>query len=192
MGETKVRDRGVIPRYVRMWIVESFGQDGLEKVVSKLSPEAGRMLEEPVPHGWYPVDLMREAYSAVYSELAERDPEVLYSLGRFIAVQSVRGFLQYLVRLISTEKIVARLDAIWKRYHEGGKAEAEIVASKGSAKNGTFAVSDYDAGEGFCLMLTGFIEEFIRLAGARDITIEKQSCIHKGGEKCLWSINWNE
>ncbi|NLI97402.1 hypothetical protein GX441_01935 [bacterium] len=192
MGETKLMDRGVIPRYVRMWIVEFYGQDGLEKVLSKLSHEAGRMLRAPVPHGWYPVNLMREAYYAVDSELARKNPEVLYSLGRFIADQSVQGFLQYLVRLISTEKIVARLDAIWKRYHEGGKAEAQIFASKGAAKSGTFSVSGYDAGKGFCLMLTGFIEEFIRLAGARDIEIKKRSCIHNGDEKCLWSINWNE
>ena len=104
----------------------------------------------------------------------------------------MQGFLQYLVHLVSAKNIIPRISAIWRRYHDGGTAKGIIVEERGRDKEGLLSIKGYDLGEGFCEMMKGYIYGFMRLTDAEEIEVKKESCIHKGGEECLWKITWKE
>jgi len=191
MGNLQTKDRGVTPRYIRMWIVERFGQEGLARVLARLSPDAKDMLTKPVPHEWYSVELSRELYEALDAEFTPRNPDALPAVGRFVARRSVKGFLRYLVRLVSVEKIIERISAIWHRYHDGGKIEAGEISEREGRKQGLLTVTDYDAGKEWCTIMAGYIEGMVVSAGARDVTVEKKACIHRGDEVCSWLVSWS-
>lgn len=187
-----VNDRGLHSRYARMWLLRRFGEDGLRRVLVRLSPQAKRMMENPVPHAWYPSTLNGEVYQAIESEFSEHHPDVLLSLGRFIAQRSISGFLNFLVRLSSVKTIIKRIEAIWHRYHDGGKAEARITKQQGKHKEGLLIIRGYDAGPQWCQTITGFTEAMINSTGARNVKVEKKDCIHQGNDTCSWYISFEE
>ncbi len=192
MGEKAANDRGVLPRYIRMWVIATYGTDGFEKFKAALSPEAARMITQPVPHEWYNVKLMHEVYASINNLFGKDDKDVLFSLGLFVADHSVQGFLQYLVHLVSAKNVIPRIGAIWRRYHDTGTAEGKVTSEKGGEKEGTLTIKGYDAGQEFCELMRGYIYGFMKLTGAEQIEVKKENCIHKSGEVCSWNISWLE
>lgn len=160
--------------------------------MARLRPEAAAVLAHPVPHEWYPVDYLRAMYEAVESEFGTNHPEVMMSLGAFMAEASVTGFLKYMVRLISVETAINRLNAIWGRYHNDGTAKGRIISVEGNKKKGILTVEDYDGGELWCKLMDGFIRVFVAATGAKNVDSEKQTCIHKGEKNCSWLVSWEE
>jgi len=192
MERVVTKDRGIIPRYVRLWLKERFGEEGLERVLERLDPAARAMLAKPVPHAWYPVELTRELYAAIDAEFGARDPDALPDLGRFVARRSVKGFLQYLVRFLSVDQLIQRIGAAWRRYHNGGGITVHALDNDQGRRRGLAEIKGYDAGPAGCVIMQGFIETLISSAGARNVEVVKKGCIHKGDEVCSWLISYEE
>jgi len=190
MDSSEVKDRGVLPRYVRLWIVYRFGEKGLARVLDRLGPQTKAMLTKPVPHEWYPVSLTKELYRAVDVEFSTAHPDALHSLGSFIADHSVRGFLKYLARLVSMQKVLARVGLIWRRYHDGGSVETSILKKDDARVEGILTIKDYDAGQVWCKLMDAYLETFAASTGAKNVKVEKKDCIHTGDDVCSWHISW--
>jgi hypothetical protein len=191
MDSSKVRDRGIMPRYVRLWLLERFGEEGITRVLARLAPEAAEMFSHPVPHEWYPVSLMKELLGAVDAEFSTAHPDALRSLGSFVADHSVRGFLKYLARLVSMQKALARVGLIWRRYHDGGSVETSILKKDDARVEGILTIKDYDAGPVWCKLMDAYLETFAASTGAKNVKVEKKDCIHKGDADCSWHISWD-
>lgn len=177
-------------RYIHLWLLDRFGEDGLKRVLARLSPGAKAVLEKPVPHEWYPVALSREIYEKVEAEFIKENPDTFISLGSFIAEHSVKGFLMYMIRLISVETAITRLQAIWNRYHKGGTAKANVTRTEGKKKEGLLTVENYDAGEQWCKMMDGYTRTFLESIGAKNVSCKKRFCIHHGDDVCSWEVSW--
>ena len=150
------------------------------------------MLQKPVPHDWYPVELSKEIYEAVEEEFASQNPNVLHNLGSFMAKRSMAGFLKYLVRLASVEQIINRIERIWSRYHNSGSTQASVLGKEGDRFYGILSVKDYDAGPLWCKLMEGFVATFLTQTGVRRVRTEKKECIHKGDDICSWIVSWEE
>lgn len=192
MGKQEQRDRGVLPRYIRLWLVSRFGESGLGRVLDRLGIKARLILSKPVPHEWYPVEFIREIYEAVEAEFDSEHPDIWTSLGSFIAEHSVSGFLKYMVRLVSVETITTRVQAIWNRYHSSGTAESRILGQEGKRKRGIFTVKGYDAGPLWCRLMDSYVATLIGSTGAKNVKVEAETCIHKGDDSCSWMMSWEE
>lgn len=148
------------------------------------------MLSEPVPADWYPVHLMKEVYQAVDDEFTSDDPDSLIKMGRFVAEASIKGFLRYLARLLTVEQLIKRVGRFWKHYHKGGSIEAEEYKDEQGRKKGVVRIYGYPGGEAGCKAIQGYIEAILAIAGARELRVEKKTCIHKGDDYCSWDISW--
>lgn len=185
-------DRGILAYDVAFWIAERFGPEGAARVMENLTPETRAMFTNPVPNAWYPVELMAELYSVLDETFTPQDPEALISLGRFMAHHGVRGFIKFLVSLISVKPIIWRISSLWRYYHEGGSVEVPILIDDGKHHEGILAVKDYDAGGAWCKILEGYIEVLVASTGATNVKVKKTSCIHSGDKICSWLVNWED
>ncbi|NLI97401.1 hypothetical protein GX441_01930 [bacterium] len=192
MGVKESNDRGVHARYVHAWVKENFGAEGVQKVSSRLSSLASQMFTKPVPHGWYPTKLLKEVFEAVDKEFSPEYPDALRDVGKAIAERSISGFLQYFVKLISVKTAISRSDAIWKRYHDAGRIEIKMLSEEKGFYKAAFIVRDFDAGASWCSAHKGYLEGFLPYTNAKNVTVTKDKCIHKGDEYCSWIATWEE
>jgi hypothetical protein len=192
MGQERAQDRGIFPRYTRLWLRERLGQEGLDRVMNKISPQARAMLEKPVPQNWYPTEYMTEIYEAIEAEPESGKKGLLSDLGAFMAKRSMSGFLKYMVRLASVEQVINRLERIWLRYHDRGSAEGSILGKKGERYHGILSIMEYNAGPLWCKLMEGFAKTFLTQTGVRKVETVKKTCIHKGDDYCSWEISWEE
>ncbi|MBD3286643.1 hypothetical protein GF359_08645 [candidate division WOR-3 bacterium] len=192
MGQERARDRGIFPRYTRLWLLERFGREGLNRVLNRISPQARAMLEKPVPQNWYPAEYMAEIYEAIEAEPESGGQKLLHDLGAFMAKRSMSGFLKYMVRLASVKQVINRLERIWLRYHDRGNAKGSITGKKGERYLGILSIEGYDAGPLWCKLMEGFIKAFLTQTGVRRVKTVEKTCLHKGDESCSWEISWKE
>lgn len=186
------RDRGIMAYDIRLWILEQYGEEALERVLERLSPPARSMLSKPQSNDWYLTGLMQETYDVVDEMFTPKDPDALASLGRLMARHGIRGIVKLFVSLISVKTITWRIETLWNYYHKGGTAEVPIVREEGNHREGLLVIKDYCAGRGWCRLMTGYIETLIAATGATHVTAEIQDCIHEGNKECSWLVNWDE
>lgn len=192
MERLPVRDRGIIAYDIVLWLKEKYGGEMVGKIIERLSPEAAKMLSDPKPGDWYPVELMREVYDVLDEMFSEKEPRALESLGRFMADHGLRGFMRLVVSIISVKTIVWRISTLWNYYHEGGRAEVPVIKDEGAHKEGVMTISGYNAGQGWCKVMDGYISFIVEATGAKDIRVEKQTCLSKGDRVCSWLVSWQE
>jgi|GEM_PF-1317715 len=190
MTELSTHERGITASLAKKWILENYGKEGLKRVLTRLDQEAQKMLSEPVPHEWYLLETMKLIYKAIDDEFSGEDPDALRKMGRFIARSSVKGFLKYLARLLTIEQLIKRVGRFWKHYHKGGGIESEKLPNEGGRRRGLVRISGYPAGISGCKAMEGYIEAILEIAGAKDLLVEKKTCLNKGDEVCTWSLDW--
>jgi predicted hydrocarbon binding protein len=192
MERLPVRDRGIIAYDIVLWLKEKYGKEMLDKVIQRLSLEAAKMLSDPKTGDWYPVELMREVYDVLDEMFSKKEPRALESLGRFMADHGLRGFMRLAVSIMSVKTIVWRIGTLWSYYHEGGRADVPVIKDEGAHKEGVMTISGYDAGQGWCKLMGGYISFVVEATGAKDIKVEKKACISKGDPFCSWLVSWQE
>jgi len=190
--DTKHYNRGVFPCSVNIWLKQRFGMDGLNRILERLGSDARTMLEVPAPNTWYPASLLREVYSAINEEYSAGHPDIFTEYGHYNADRDVKGLLRYLMRFITMEKLLKRMQSFWKQYNRGATIEASPVTEKGSRKYLTVTVRNYDLGLPGCEALAEYIRVLCVNTGAKKFEIKKEKCIHKGADYCSWRINWEE
>ena len=192
MKDVATHDRGVTPVFVKSWLEERHQRSDIEKIHKKLSPEAYNMITSPVGSTWYPLELIREIFNAIFDVLGEKDPRVLADYGYYAAERSITVFLRFLMKLIDTDKMVKRIGAFWKFYHNGGKMTAGELIQKSGHKERIISCYGYDAGEPFCLVFEGYARALTERAGGKNVLITKKNCIYKGDDCCSWLVSWTE
>ncbi len=187
-----MNDRGIVPRYIKRWLLDKYGEDGLSKVLNSLTPATAEMLRNPIPHEWYPSSSVEELYVTIHRIFAANEPEVIYSLGYHIAEKSVKGFLNFLMRLTSVDVIIKRVKSLWRKFHDSSTATGEIIEQNGTRKKGLFKVEGPSPGEYSCQIITGFLEYMFVTTGATEVKVEKKTCIHNSDPFCSWEIQFTE
>lgn len=183
-------DRGTNAGLIKSWLKYRFGEEGFDRVAEKLNDDARDMLVNPHANKWYPTPLIKEIYQAIYDEFAEKHPDALYDCGRYGAQKSATGMLRFLMKNISVENLLKRLQSFWKHYTKGGRVEAQEMEPEGNVRRMKFIVYDYNSGILGCQLMEGYIEEMANMVGAREVKVEKRKCLCKGDDFCSWHISW--
>jgi hypothetical protein len=191
MEDVTTHMRGVNAALIKKWLLQRFGEETLAQISAKISPEARKMLETPVPNEWYPAPLTREIYKVLDEELSPQHPDALFDYGRFSAEQSISGFLRYLTRFVTVQQLIRRAQAFWKSYNKGGSIEAGAVTEENGRKKSVVTIRGSGVGASGCKVLQGYLEVLIAKTGVRDLKVEKKTCIYKGDEACSWEVSWN-
>ncbi|MBN2378740.1 hypothetical protein JXM67_02925 [candidate division WOR-3 bacterium] len=190
MSDTIHYIKGVFPYSVRTWLKQRFGEDGLSHILSRLGPDAREMLESPSSNDWYPASLLKEVYAAIDEEYSGKYPDIITEYGHFNAERDVKGLLRYLMKFVTMEKLLKRMRSFWKQYNQGATIEASPLKEDDKNKSIVLSVKNYDLGLAGCTSLTEYIRVLCLNTGAKDLTVKKQTCIHKGNDVCSWEVSW--
>ncbi len=191
MEDIVTHDKGVEVFQIKTWLEQRSSPLEVEKVYQRLGPEARDMFASPAANQWYPVELIRELYTAIFDVFKDKDPRMLVDYGRFSAEQSSSGLLKFLMRFIDMDTVIKRMKTFWKHYHQGGKITASELVEEEGRKKRIISFHGYDAGEAACLSPEGFLTVIAQRSGAKNVVVTKKACIHKGDDCCSWEVSWD-
>jgi hypothetical protein len=119
------RIKGLVFVTCRRFVEENYGQEGYERVVSGLGPEARAAFDEPAVSELYPEAHMHAFVTRMYTVLAEGDDEAFCDMIRGIARMGISKFFRLILSLTSPVFVVKRIPLLFKRLREG-PAELQI------------------------------------------------------------------
>ena len=148
-------------------------------------------LEERIhASSWYPEQDMLGLLRALLSLVPGARDAVLGQLGAALAREHLEGIYGHL-KLDAHDSpavLARRCFALWGSQHDTGTFTLEMEAP-GRAR---LEVRDYALPSAeMCGILTGYLGESLRIAGAADLRIEKGDCRVAGQRTCTWLASWS-
>jgi len=154
-----------------------------------LLPERLRpyLQERLLPSAWYPEEDHIELCRALAKVLPDPGMDVYEFIGEFGARADLSGMYKHLLRPGDPAGTLQKGVVIWQTYHDTGLYR---VALDGPSAAHVELVSFGAPTPEICLTLRGWNRSLLRMAGAKDVTVEETRCVHRGDVYCRWEIRW--
>jgi hypothetical protein len=111
----------------RRQILETYGEDGLERVIARLGEEHAEALVDPAPSSWYSELAFQAAITAVAEELARGDADEYAAFIEACTVAGVNRFLRVALLFTSVEFLLRKMPALWGRHRRNhGRLEVDV------------------------------------------------------------------
>lgn len=160
-----------------------------ERALAVLPAELHHYLDEIIqPSVWYPEQDLQAMLRGLLALLPGNREETLATLGAGVAREHLEGIYR---RLLTgdTDQLVRRSVTLWESQHDSG---GFAIRTEGPGR-ARFEVRDYATpSHEMCSILRGYIAETLRIAGNVDVAVEKQECVLRGADACVWAATWTE
>jgi hypothetical protein len=160
-----------------------------ERALATLPADVHHYLDETIqPSSWYPEQDLLTLLRGMLALLPGDREKTLAKLGASVAREHLEGVYRHL-RTDDTDALARRSVALWGSQHDSG-AFAIQMQERGLAR---FEVRDYALpSPEMCSIFRGYFAETLRISGAVDVVVEKQTCVLQGAESCVWAVTWTE
>ncbi|MGE5552009.1 MAG: hypothetical protein ACM3ZC_15970 [Bacteroidota bacterium] len=185
MGKSK----GTSAISVREYIRDTYGQEGLERVMAAVDPETARMLDNVMPISWVPADKIREFYRIANKLLGDGTTALYRRIGAANAERDLPRFFKSLLALAGPEMVFGMFGMVWKMYYDTGQIK---VIKKEPGFIAVEIKGFEDAGEEFCEDLCGYCETLLALIKLKNPRLTHTRCAGRGDESCIFEGRWDE
>lgn len=182
-------DKGDYFEPLYLWVLDRLGKEAFEGLREAVGPELARLLPGADPDKWYPTEYSARIYDALF-KLVDEDADKIADFARFYLYEQTKGFMRVLMTFASPLQLALRVGKMWRRFHDQGRAQVELVEADKTKTHARFTILDWWASPVNCLVNTFFYEEMVRVAGGKHVSCEEINCVHRGDEFCRWEIYW--
>lgn len=170
------------------FIKEHYGQDGLEKVLSKVTEEDRDILTGILLYSsWYPYETYDRLDKAIREVLAPADKHIYKKMGAFSAKQHLNSIYQAYLKQNDPLAFCKIFPNIFKAYYDSGRVEPEFA----SEHSVIFKIYDFASPtRPDCESNVGYIEEGLNLCGAKNPKVVETKCRLRGSEYCEIIASW--
>ncbi|HET6335359.1 MAG TPA: hypothetical protein VFG30_19170 [Polyangiales bacterium] len=179
--------KGTVFESTRMFTVQTFGEDAVERVLAELDPSERDLLRDVQAISWYPVEPILHYMHALDRVYGQGDLGVCIKAGHYSAGWSMNTVLKVFLRFRSPVWLVDRATSVWNRYHDTGKWHVQTLTSErmlGELRD--FAVRD----PAFCARLCGWLQGAIELTGGDRATVTEVRCMNRNDDHCAFALEW--
>ena len=179
--------KGTVFESTRMFTLETFGPEGVDRVLSELDAADRDVLQSVQAIGWYPVEPVLHYLHALDRVFGNNDLAVCERAGRYSAGWSMNTVLKVFLRFRSPVWLVDRATSVWNRYHDTGRWSVESLSGErmlGELRD--FAVRD----PAFCARLRGWLQGAIELTGGDNATVTEVRCTNHKDDHCAFTLEW--
>lgn len=170
------------------FLKESFGEEGLQKVIARLAPDERQRMGAPIlASAWYPVSLLLHIIQASRDEFGASVPDLCIKMGRASADYSLTTVYSMVFKVSSPQWIISRASAVFASYYDTGKMSVS-ENGKGSA---TLVITDFaDPAPELCERIAGWCGRVLEHCGAHSVRIDHIQCRCRGGKTCQYKASW--
>ncbi len=187
----KMLAKGLLFKNLKQFVLENYGEEGFNKLLSSISEEARKIINGPLMDAAsYHGSLFLEINRKICEIFGEGKPEFAKKLGAFSAQKSIKGPFKFILRLASIPWTLKRGEMIYKMYYPYmGELKVEKIDDKKNEailviKNLPFKDLYFE------YRIAGWLEEVGRILGSEKTKIEIVKSIAKGNEKVEYHLVW--
>jgi hypothetical protein len=168
-----------------------------ERLLEGLTPEQRQAVASRIlPSSWYPYDLYAATLDVIYQKMAGGQPEAARNMGQFVAALTLQGHYSMFLKAGHPHETLRLFPAIWHNFFDFGKAAYRMPEAERDAPPPNFAETELsgfrDISRPLCLIMQGFLEKAVELAGGVDPAVHEVSCATFGDSTCSIRVEWRK
>jgi hypothetical protein len=180
--------KGAIFKANAAYIRKIAGGDGLARVTASVAKKwPGFDIDLMREKDWHPVE-MRVAFLEACRDELGWDARRIYQMGSDAAQRSsiIMSFLSY---FLTVNKALSYAPEMWGQNYSSGSLEV----LENAPGRGKVALRDFAHSPILCQYLAGYFHGVgARVAKAADVRVTEESCVHRGGDACIFLFEWAE
>lgn len=181
----KVKGGALLARLA--FVREHKGEEGVQRVLSRLSPEDQRVSSQMVTGGWYPFELNERIDDAVAAEMGMGE-KVFLMMGEKSAVQNLGGAHRAMVSPGDPHGLLKRAPQIYQMYYDTGRRTYERLGDNKAVIRthdaATFSKHD-------CLTVVGWHRKAVEMCGGVNARVTESKCRASGADVCEYVCEWS-
>jgi len=182
--------KGSVLRTRLAFVEELAPKDGLDRVLSRLTPGERDALTSLLASAWYPFELGKRLDEAIVEVLGGGRSEFFEKLGEASADKNLGpgGVHRSFLVAGDPHAFLAKTPLIYSHYYNRGRrdyekaGDAEAVLTTRDAE--TFSAPD-------CLTVIGWYRRALAMCGAGAPRVVEEECRARGGSVCRYRLSWS-
>ncbi|HEX9185974.1 MAG TPA: DUF2378 family protein [Vicinamibacteria bacterium] len=165
-------------------------EDGVDRVLERLTPSDRDVLGSLLASAWYPFDLGSRLDEAIVQELGGGRAEFFEKLGEASADKNLGAGGVHRRFLVpgDPQAFLAKTPLIYSYYYDAGRRDYERAGEKEAVLTThdslTFSAPD-------CLTVVGWYRRALEMCGAASPRVVEEECRAKGGAVCRYRLSWS-
>ncbi|MDD3625778.1 MAG: hypothetical protein PHV06_00520 [bacterium] len=183
-----MKAKGVIFLNTLEFIKFNFGQDGLEKVLNRLTFEEQELLTLKIASVmWYPFDLYLHLSHAIIDEFYNGDINRARDFGAYVAIKGAESQYKDLIKQGTTNYVVSRAHQVQETYFDEGEMLTELAEDKKMILK-LIKIPVIDPVH--LLRLAGWMEKALSLSGAKEVKVDYEIKEENGKKVVYFNGDW--
>jgi uncharacterized protein (TIGR02265 family) len=181
----KVKGGALLSRFA--FVREHHGEEGVQRVLARLSESDRAACAQLLTGGWYPFELNERVDAAIAADMGLGD-EVFLMMGEKSAVQNLSGPHRAMLSAGDPHGLLRRTPQVYQMYYDTGRRTYESAGEKKAI------LRTYDAetlSRHDCLTVAGWHRKAIEMCGGRNPRVTETACRTKGAQYCEYVCEWS-
>jgi len=169
------------------------GPEKLDALVATLPPETRALFARPLlALEWIPADDWLPFQTALLERAFKNDEVAFRQLVHKVCARDFNTFYKVLMKLASPSYVIERTARLWQTYNDSGELVVARNERVGERTHVTLALAGYGTRHRvFGILLHGFVEQLLRMAGAKQIEVRRTlNIVGAKGLDCELQVSW--
>jgi hypothetical protein len=170
------------------WAVEHHGEAAYDATLAAMKPElavAVRAADRPA--AWVSFDAFVGLCETLDARYGQGDLALVRELGRHAARFNLPTLYRVFYQLGSVSYILSRAAAVWSEHYDSGRATTRDLGRGAVA----IVIEGFETPHAvLCLSVLGWIEESVRISGAKVLSAEEPACRTRGANVCEFVVRY--
>jgi uncharacterized protein (TIGR02265 family) len=168
------------------FVREERGEEGVQRVLARLSDSDRAACSPILTGGWYPFALNQRLDDAIAAEMGMGD-DVFLVIGEKSAKHNLNGAHKAMLSIGDPHGLLKRTPQIYQMYYDTGRRTYERVADNKAVLR-TYDAPTWSPHD--CLTVAGWHRKAIEMCGAKNARVTETKCRTKGAEFCEYVCEW--
>lgn len=168
------------------FVENTYGEETLQRVVEKLSPEDRRVLKSVLDVAWYPIDLYYRLLEAIVEVAGAGDPRVLDRMGREAAEYQAEHAYGAYFRSKDPRSLLESMIPMHAQINKPGTME--IV--DGGERRLSLVIGAPPTTLLACRVAKSFYQRAVELVGGSAARVVESACQARGDGHCRFDVRW--
>ena len=157
-------------------------------VLTRLPPDVRARVEGVrMPMAWLSLEDFAAVISTAEREIGSKDGALAVRLGRFIGEREMSTTHRLFMKTATPAMAIERLPRLFRTYHSHGEIDVD-PHNHGGYKLVTAGLEPDSLSH--ALLVSGFCQRMLEMAGARDVRASVVACRGRGDETTVTAIRW--
>jgi uncharacterized protein (TIGR02265 family) len=163
-------------------------ENGVARILARLSDSERTTLQTSLASGWYPFDLGKHLDEAIVDVFGGGRTEFFEKLGAASAETNLGGVHKIFLKVDDAHAFLAKAPTIYAFYYDQGRRGYEQTGPSEGVLT-TYDAATFSAPD--CATVVGWYRRALEMCGAKNPQVVEDECRARGGQVCRYRVSWS-